>query len=85
MKGNKHSRLPAASAILLVTAIVLTAFTWGLTTGINRGEQMECKRWQDEAKKIAPYSDENPGGYYLTKWQKEQCDHWHIEVEAPVR
>jgi len=47
---------------------------WIFLQGIDRDEQRECYQWQSEARDIR--------GYYLTAWQKEQCDHWKIRIEA---
>jgi hypothetical protein len=44
--------------------------------GVDRQEKSECLKWQDEATK---YPD-----YYLTAWQKEQCDHWGIQIDTKV-
>jgi len=40
-------------------------------------EQFECQTWQAQAKTFK--------GFYLTKWQKAQCDRWQIKIEAPVQ
>lgn len=40
---------------------------------IERTEQAECYRWNDEAK-IYPY-------YYFTDWQEAQCEHYGVKLE----
>lgn len=63
--------------IIIGTLILLTAFGWTLKTGIERGEKAECLTWQSEATQFA--------GYFLTKWQADQCAHYNIKVEAPIK
>lgn len=48
-----------------------------LVTGSNREERMECEFWQSQAKQYP--------SYYLTHWQKEQCDHDGIAIDVPVK
>ena len=52
-------------AITIIATTALAAFSWALLTGIERSEMEECLQWQQEAKQFA--------GYYLTKWQYQQC------------
>jgi len=33
----------------------------------------ECQEWQDQARVFK--------NYYLTDWQKEQCDYYNIKIE----
>jgi hypothetical protein len=64
-------------AITIITIATIAAFSWALLTGIERSEKAECLQWQKEAKQFA--------GYYLTKWQAEQCMAHNIKVEAPIK
>jgi hypothetical protein len=61
----------------LVLAIILgITFFLALKYGIEKSEIAECLQWQEEAKNISIY--------YLVEWQAEQCQHYGIQVDAPV-
>jgi len=47
--------------------------------GISGSEETECLQWKRQA---IDYKDV---GFYLTGWQKAQCDHYHIDIDAPVQ
>lgn len=53
------------------------AFATAIVVGLARSEREECLRWQKDAKTLP--------GYYLTQWQKQQCDYHQITIEAPVK
>lgn len=66
-------------AILATIGIVLFIGVgmWAFEDGTNKGEIVECKKWQSEA---AQYS-----GFYLTKWEAEQCVAHNIIINAPIK
>jgi len=47
-----------------------------ISKGMEKSEKASCLKWQTEATRYP--------GYYLTEWQKKQCDHYGIEIDAPV-
>lgn len=53
------------------------AFIAAIVIGLGRGETVECQQWRSDAKTLP--------GFYLTQWQKQQCDHYQINIEAPVK
>lgn len=59
--------------IIAVAAALATAVTFGL----NKSELNECQKWQQQAGAIQ--------GFFITQWQKDQCDHYQIEINAPVQ
>lgn len=61
----------------LVGILVLIMAGWMIKAAIERSETAECISWKSQ-------SVEYPG-FYLTKWQAEQCAARHIQIEAPVR
>lgn len=65
--------------IIISLTFLIAAFVgfWGTQGALAGQEQVECTQWQTQAKTYA--------GFYLTRWQKEQCGHYHIIVEAPVQ
>lgn len=76
----------ALLAYLAAQALLLTgkAIDYAAGTVADRQAESECIQWAVEAKRHTPYSEANPGGYYLTQWQKEECDSVNIHIEAPV-
>lgn len=64
-------------AYIIIAMAVLAAFGWALLTGIERTEIAECIQWQKEARQFV--------GYYLTRWQAEQCAAHNIKVDAPIK
>lgn len=45
---------------------------------MNQSEIVECRKWQEQAAQFA-------GGFYLVKWQSEQCQAHNITINAPVK
>jgi len=70
------------SIFLIVAMVVLGA---ALKYSIEKEETVQCLDWRFEALDREAYSERNPGGYYITGWQKDQCDRWKIVVPAVVR
>jgi len=62
--------------LLIVGLIGLGAFMLLIEWGTEKQEQYECQKWQTEAKE---YADK---GYFLADWQKAQCQHYGIEINA---
>ena len=61
-----------------IFATILTSiFFYSLWIGLDKQAMHECLVWQKQAKEFP--------GYYLLKWQKEQCDYFGIEINAPVK
>ncbi len=65
-------------ALIVVGSVVCVIFIIELIfIGFARQEITECNKWQQEA---AVYP-----GYYLSKWQKDQCDAHKIFINAEVK
>jgi hypothetical protein len=62
--------------LLIIGTATLGAFMLLIEWGTERQEQYECQKWQVEAKE---YADK---GYFLADWQKAQCQHYGIEINA---
>ncbi len=60
--------------IILVLLGIIMAFA--IITGINRQEQTTCNQYQKWAKEYPLF--------YMTQLDKEMCDNWGIQVDAPV-
>lgn len=61
---------------LLLAAAALVLVPWALNTSVSRSEVVDCLKWQS-------YAEAYPN-FWLTQWQKEQCDAHNITVNAPV-
>ena len=62
--------------IAVIAISILVTSISAISYGISRHEKAECRKWQWQA---TQYS-----GYYLTKWQADQCAHYQIKIEAPI-
>ena len=63
--------------LTIVTSALVSIGVFGVYHGINKTEFAECVKWQDQSQKYP--------GYYITEWQKQQCDHQGVDIDAPVR
>ena len=50
---------------------------WAFMSGLEKEERYECYKWQRWSQELRVF--------YLTPWQKAQCDHYGIKIDAPVR
>ena len=44
---------------------------------IEKQERLECEKWQE-------WAEEYPN-FYLTEWQKDQCEYHQIIIEVPIK
>lgn len=64
--------------IIILTVIALIVLFFGaLVVGLDRQAKADCETWRNQAEEYE--------AFYLTKWQKEQCDAVGVEVNAPVK
>lgn len=70
---EKISTIIALAIVIVGTGAIILMGANGAMSG---QEEFECNQWQSQAKTY-----EN---FYITKWQKAQCDHYNITIEAPV-
>ena len=61
--------------IILIVIVVVFLIVGGI--GLKVQERSECLQWEAQAEQ---YSD-----YYITKWQKDQCDNYKVEIKAPIK
>ena len=47
-----------------------------------RHEQWECSEWSDYAKVLKPWDPKTQTGYYLTKWQYDQCQAVGVPIDS---
>ena len=66
-----------AIIFILLVVIILLFFYFIFAIGIPKMEKVECYKWQQMAKEYE--------GFYLKQWQAEQCQHYHIKVDAPIK
>ncbi len=58
-------------------APAIAGFAWAMVVGENRQERADCIGWSVDA--------ETFDQFFLTQWQKDQCDAQGIKINAPVR
>lgn len=61
--------------IILILIVIIFGFI--INIGLGKTEKIECRTWQKQAEKHADY--------YLSEWQKQQCDYHNIKINAPVK
>lgn len=64
-------------AVILGIAGVLVGLYFVLSLGIDRSEIVECNKLKGQEAEFDQF--------FLTKWQKEQCDGHGIFINAPVK
>ncbi len=78
IKTKKMYILEKIVAVIIIVAFLLLALSAAIVL-VKRGfaahEINECQKWQQEA---IDYSDK---GYFITDWQKAQCDHHDIQIK----
>lgn len=60
-----------------VVAVLLVLLAIAFLYGINKQEVVDCLTWQQHSQELPKF--------YITQWQKAQCDAHHITVTAPVQ
>lgn len=64
--------------VQVVSVIAAVAVTYVVFfAAMNNQEKAECIGWQEEAQTLPDY--------FITEWQKMQCDAHSIAINAPVR
>ncbi len=61
---------------IVLVAVAIVGWGFLMIKGADKHERVECLKWQEQAEM---YSN-----FYLTEWQKAQCDYHEIEINAPV-
>ena len=84
---NKGHSITETAITVVILIILFAVFLIGLSKAISSQEQLECYKLQASAEQYKDfmYSPTNPGGFYITKDQKEMCDYHNIKVNAPIR
>ena len=62
---------------IAIIILILFLFVFVVGVAINKSARVECLHWQQEA--------QNYQGFYLTRWQAEQCKSVKVEVNAPIK
>lgn len=76
-KAMQKENVIGKIVVWTIAGMTVGAFLAIFASGIGSSEKSECLKWQNEAKDIK--------GFYLTEWQKSQCDAHGVSVAAPVR
>jgi len=64
--------------IVLACAGMIALLVWQTFEAMNKQDEIDCNKWVREAR-------EYKGAYYITRLQKEQCDTYGINIDAPVK
>ena len=70
--------LALVTGVLTATAVVIIII-FAASGALWQSETVECYRWKEQALR---YKDI---GFYLTRWQKAQCDVHKVEIDAEAR
>jgi hypothetical protein len=62
---------------IILFLIVATVLALVIVIGIDKQEQETCHKYQRWAKEYPLF--------YMTQLDKEMCDNWSIQVDAPVK
>ncbi len=87
-KGHSTTQVALEWAIaIVIIAIILITILFLMDKALDASEQTQCYRLQQQADQYKNflYSQENQGGFYITKADKEMCDRYKIEIKAPVK
>ena len=66
-------------AITMVCVAIMAAIGLLAAGTIRNQEKLECGIWQKEALEF------KDAGYYVAKWQKDQCESYGMELDAVVK
>lgn len=61
---------------ILLFAFIIAGFAAVSVIASDRSDRTDCLSWQLDA---TVYQH-----YFISQWQKDQCDYWNIEINAPV-
>lgn len=64
--------LTTGIVVLVVGLVAMFIFEHG----VEKAEKAECLKWQDYAHQFE--------SFYLTQAEKQQCDRYQVEIDAPV-
>jgi len=71
----------------LVACMLVFAFFAGVVMlfnyGVDKNEVAECNKWKSEAAEFS--SNPAAAAYYITQWQKDQCNSHGITIDAQVK
>lgn len=73
--------------VFILTILLFSLFLYGMDKAFDNYEFQYCKGLQAQAEQYKNFSlsIDNPGGFYITQLDKEQCDSLGIKIKAPVR
>jgi len=90
MKNKGHSTTEALLEWIvgiIIIAILFGVFLFGADKAFDNYEKQYCFRLQAQAEQYKNFtlSKDNPGGFYITKADKEMCDRYKIDIKAPIK
>lgn len=82
MNYKKETMLIAFETLICV--LIVAAVFFLVSEGYDRNAKHSCRELQHQSETINWATDSDDSGWYLTKWQKEECDLYGIHVDGPV-
>lgn len=63
--------------IIAVSMFMIVLMAAIANWAVDEKEQGDCQTWATQATQFPEY--------YITHWQKQQCDRWKVDISAPIR
>jgi len=70
--------------IVIVFIFCIAGLGWLLTSGADKQEVADCNKWEKQTQEYERYNEKTQTGFYITKWQDEQCKAHGIKIDATV-
>ena len=70
--------------LIIVFILFIIAICGLLIDGANKTEIAECTKWEKQTQEYERYNEKTHTGFYITKWQDEQCKAHGIKINATV-
>lgn len=68
----------------LIILIFLAVMSWLVIMSADKSEIVECQKLQSQSKEYPAYNSKTQTGFYITKWQAEQCKAHSMQIDATV-
>lgn len=76
MNTEKITEAVRDTIIILAIIAAIAGACYGVVKAVIESDRNDCLGWQKDAKQYPLF--------YITSWQKQQCDYFGIDIDAPV-
>lgn len=73
---RKDNELMWVLHYIVIIILIVAVIGLFLYAGLQRSEIVYCNKIKDYSRQYAHF--------YITQWEKDMCDHYGIEIHAPV-